>query len=258
MVQSFAQTEVVEVVGAQLVAQEGRELLVLPQYRALEVSAEDMMAMLDLIDDGGDLAAHPAVKALAVNGGNLVCGQPPQAEFAAALEQFVDRKVSLENEVAAVLDLSDGVEARQVKPLAFFGGKLRPQHEGQIVEPLANDARAQPVSGDLQRSHVINGQEGIVVLAEPDLRAVELLLDEAVAIEVVGRLEGEERGHTHHHGAKSFIADVEVVVGEAATLACKDAVVRVLGGIFRHADAKSWPLLHALEDEIDAVGVLLR
>src|SRR5262245_6766746 len=85
-----------------------------------------------------------------------------------------------------------------------------------------------------------------------------LLLDEAVAIEVVGRLEGEERGHTHYHGAKSFIADVEVVVGEAATLACKDAVVRVLGGIFRHADAKSWPLLHALEDEIDAVGVLVR
>src|SRR5262245_41868161 len=188
MVQSFAQTEVVEIVGAQFVAQEGRELFVLPQYRALEVGAEDMMAMLDLIDNGGELAAHPALKAPAEDGGNLVCGQPPQAEFAAALEQFVDRKISLENEVAAVLDLSDGVEAREIEPLAFLGGKLRPQHEGPIVEPLADDVRAQPVSGGLQRSHVINGQEGIVVLAEADLRAVELLLDEAVAIEVVGRL----------------------------------------------------------------------
>src|SRR4249919_1654110 len=88
-------------------------------------------------------------------------------------------------------------------------------------------------------SHVINGQEGIVVFAEADLRAVEFLLDEAVAIEVISRLEGEERGHTHDHGAKSLIADVEIVVGEAAALAGEDAVVRVLGGIFRHADAKS-------------------
>ena len=30
---------------------------------ALEVGAEDMMAMLDLIDDGGELAAVPAVQA---------------------------------------------------------------------------------------------------------------------------------------------------------------------------------------------------
>ena len=60
----------------------------------LEIGAKDVMAMLDLIDDGGELAAHPAVKAPAEDRGNLVCGQPPQAEFAAALEQFMDRKVS--------------------------------------------------------------------------------------------------------------------------------------------------------------------
>jgi hypothetical protein len=36
----------------------------LPQYGALEGGAEDMMAMLDLIDDGGDLAAHPALRRL--------------------------------------------------------------------------------------------------------------------------------------------------------------------------------------------------
>ena len=190
--------------------------------------------------------------------GNLVGGQPPQAEFAAALEQFVDGKVALENEVAAILDLGDGVEARQVELLALLGGEFRPQDQGPIVEPFADDVRAQPVGGGLQRSDVVNGQEGIVVLAEADLRAVELLLDEAVAVEVVGRLEGEERGHTHHHGAENFIADVEVVVGEAAALVGEDAVMRVLGGILRHADPEARPLLHALEDEIDAVGVLVR
>src|SRR3954454_4479399 len=106
--------EVVKVVGAQFVAQEGRELFVLPQHRALEVGAEDMMAMLDLIDDGGELAAHPAVEALAEDRGDLVGSQPPQTEFAATFEQFVDGKVALENEIATILDLGDGVEARQV------------------------------------------------------------------------------------------------------------------------------------------------
>src|SRR5207249_9572315 len=96
MVQAFPQTEVGEVVGAELVAQKRREL----------------SAMLDLVDDGGELAAHPAVKASSEDRGNLVGGEPPQAEFAAALEQFVDGKVALEDEVAAILDLGDGIEAR--------------------------------------------------------------------------------------------------------------------------------------------------
>ena len=42
---------------------------------------------------------------------HLVGGEPPQAEFAAAFEQLVDREVAPEDEVAAILDLSDGVEA---------------------------------------------------------------------------------------------------------------------------------------------------
>jgi hypothetical protein len=50
-------------------------------------------------------------------------GEPPQAEFAAALEQFVNGKVALENEVAAILDLGDGIEARQVELLALLGGE---------------------------------------------------------------------------------------------------------------------------------------
>src|SRR3954454_3689648 len=111
MIQSFAQTEIGEIVGAQFVAQESGELLILPQHGALEVGAEDMMAMLDLIDDGGELAAVPAVDAGAEDRNDLVGSEPPQTEFAAALEQIVNRKVALEDNVAAILDLADGIEA---------------------------------------------------------------------------------------------------------------------------------------------------
>ena len=64
MVQAFLETEVVEIVGAQFIAQEGGELLVLPQERVLEIGAKDMVTMLDLIDDGGKLAGQPTMEAL--------------------------------------------------------------------------------------------------------------------------------------------------------------------------------------------------
>ena len=111
MVQSLPETEIGEVVGDQFVAQEGGELFVLLQEGVFEVSAEDMMAVLDAIDDGGQLAAHPAADARAEDLGDLIAGQPPQAELAAAFEEFMDGKVALEDEVAAILDLGDGIKA---------------------------------------------------------------------------------------------------------------------------------------------------
>jgi hypothetical protein len=39
-----------------------------------------------------------------------------------------------------------------------------------------------------------------------------------------------EEGYTHHHGAENFVADVEVVVREAAALAGEDTVVGSLVG----------------------------
>jgi hypothetical protein len=97
MVQPFLETEVGEVVGAEFVAEESRELFLLLEEGALEIGTEDMMAMLDLIDDGSELAAVPAVQAGAEDLGNLVGGKPPQAEFTTSLEQLVDGKVALEN-----------------------------------------------------------------------------------------------------------------------------------------------------------------
>src|ERR1700733_3385873 len=61
IVQALLETEVSEVVGAQFIAQERCELLVLLQKRVLEVGAIDMVAVLDLLDDGGELAGDLAV-----------------------------------------------------------------------------------------------------------------------------------------------------------------------------------------------------
>jgi hypothetical protein len=52
VIQPLLETEVVEVVGTEFVAQEHRELLILPENGIAEVGAEDVMTVLDLIDDG--------------------------------------------------------------------------------------------------------------------------------------------------------------------------------------------------------------
>src|SRR3974377_276966 len=80
-----------------------------------------------------------------------------------------------------------------------------------------------------------------VVLAEADPRPPQLLLDEAVAVEVIGGLEGKERRYQQDHRPEHLVADVEVVVREAAALMREDAVMRVLARIFRQADAVSRP-----------------
>ena len=72
-----------------------------------------MMTMLDLVDDRGQLAAHVAI---AIDSGaedqsDLVGAEPPQPKLAAALEQLANGEVALEDEVAAIFDLRDGVEA---------------------------------------------------------------------------------------------------------------------------------------------------
>src|SRR3954454_17683469 len=74
------------------------------------------------------------------------------------------------------------VKAREIELLALLGGELRSQDQGPVVEPLADDLRAEFVGGGLQRGDVVDGEEGVVGLAEADLRALQLLLDEAVPV----------------------------------------------------------------------------
>jgi hypothetical protein len=68
--------------------------------------------------------------------------QAPQTEFAASLEQLVDGKVAFEYIVEAILYLTDGIGTGQLDLSALFGGELRAQDEGPIIESLADDVRA--------------------------------------------------------------------------------------------------------------------
>ena len=88
-----------------------RELLILPENGIAEVGAENVVAVLDLIDEGEELAAVVAPQARAEYLGYFVGGQSPQAKLTASLEQLVDGKVALEDKIEAVLDLTDRIAA---------------------------------------------------------------------------------------------------------------------------------------------------
>src|SRR5688572_11684296 len=254
MIESFLQTEVTQVVGAEFIAQEAGELLVLFEEGIFPVGAEHMMTMLDLIDDGGQLPMEPLVQPDAKDLADAIGSEPPKADFAASLKNLVDGEMALENEVAAVLDLGDGVEPRQVQLGAFLFGELRAQDEGPVIELLANQSGAQPVGGCLQGGDVVHGQKGVVVFVKADAGALQFPLHEGVAVEPIGSMERKETGHADDDRPQHLIADVEVIVGKAAALVSEDAVVGILRGKLWHGDAEGPALFHALEDEVDAVG----
>ena len=104
----------------------------------------------------------------------------------------MDGKVAFEYIVEAILYLTDGIGARQPDLPALLGGELRAEDEGPIVEPLADGVGAKLIGGRLQRRDIVDSQERIVILAEGDLSPFQFLLDEGVAIEVVGGLERQE------------------------------------------------------------------
>ena len=257
MIDAFVETKVAQIVGTKFIAQVAGKLFVLFEKSVLPVGAEDVMAMFDLIENGGQLAAQPLMKPDAEDFTDAVGGEAPQADLAAALEDLVDGKVTLEDEVATVLNLADGVEAGQVHLVPFFLGELGAQQEGPVIELLANDLWAQPVRGGLQVGHIVDGEKGVVALVEADARSIQFLLDEGMAVEPVGGVKGKEGGYAQHDRSENLIPDIKIVVGEAAALVSQDAVVGVWGGIFGNSDAKGPTLFHALEDEIDPVGILL-
>jgi hypothetical protein len=86
----------------------------------LTVGAENVMTVFDLVDDGGEFPVQSLVEAGAENLIDAVGRQTPQTDFTAAPEDPVNGGVEFENEVPAVLDLSDGVEARPAHLAAFF------------------------------------------------------------------------------------------------------------------------------------------
>jgi len=214
-----------------------------------------VVAMLNLLDDRVQLAFQLFGDALPEDLGDLVGRHAPQADFTAALEYLVDGEIALEDEVAAVFDLADGIEAAQVHRRPFAFGKLRPQYQCPVLESLADRVGGKAIRGGLQRLRIGDGQQGVVVLAEADLLAAEFLLDKVVAVEIVSGLKGKERGHAHHHRAQRFVADVEVVMRETATLARQNAVVGIGGRKAGNRGTEGLSLLHAFQNEIDTVLV---
>ena len=120
VIESLLQTEVAQIVGTEFVAQVAGELFVLFEKGVLPVGAEYVVAVFDLVDDSGQFTVQPFVEADAEDFADAVGGQAPQTEFTASFEDFVDGKMAFENEVPAVLDLSDGLEARQAHLAAFL------------------------------------------------------------------------------------------------------------------------------------------
>ena len=55
MVEAFPEPEVGEIIGADLIAQEGRELLVLLEEPVLPIDAEGVMSVLELLECGVEL-----------------------------------------------------------------------------------------------------------------------------------------------------------------------------------------------------------
>src|ERR1700739_4692022 len=97
MVESFLQAEVAQVIGAEFVAQVSGKLLILFEKGVLPVGAENVMAMLDLVDDLGCFAAQTFVQADTEDLTDAVGRQPPEADLATSLEDLVNGEVAFED-----------------------------------------------------------------------------------------------------------------------------------------------------------------
>jgi hypothetical protein len=58
--------------------------------------------------------------------------------------------------------------------------------------------------------------------------ADEFSLDEIVAVEIGGDIEGQEGGHAQHHGSRTD-RECRTVMGVAAALLAQDSVIGIIG-----------------------------
>ena len=184
--------------------------------------------------------------------GDLVGSEAIQSDVAGALKQLVDGKVTAKDQVAAVLDLLDGVLAPQPDGLAFLRRKAGSQLIDPVVEPPLDGGCIQAVGDLLQGLGIVNSQKGVVVLAVADVAADQLPLDEGVAIEIAVDLERQKGADTKRHRSQHRIVDVEVKMGVAASLAAQDTVAGILDWIAGLARAERRPHFHAAQDGVDA------
>ena len=89
MIESFLEADVAQVVGAEFVAQETGELLVLFEEGMFPVRPENVMSVLDLIDHRRQFPAQSLVQADAEDLADAVRRQAPEPDFTASFEDFV-------------------------------------------------------------------------------------------------------------------------------------------------------------------------
>src|SRR3954454_21386600 len=102
------------------------------------------MAVFDLIDHGSQFAAQTLTQPYTEDLADAIGCQAPEPDFTASLEELVDREMTLENEIAAVFDLRDGVETRQVHLSPFPFGELRSQDQGPVRQKAYGQETAGP------------------------------------------------------------------------------------------------------------------
>ena len=257
--QGFFEGKILEVVADNFLAQKGAGLFVLLEEGVFEVGAEDLLAVIDPFDDILPFAPDAAARALAKEGGNPVDRQKIKAQLAGTMENGTDRPMTLEDEVAAVFDLADGVETMESSAgQAFPLGELGAEDQGPIINPLLDDFGVQLVGGLLQGGGIGHREEPVVLFAEGDFLAQELPFDEVVAVEISGQGERQERADAQGHRTGDLVVDVEIIMSETAAVLADKPQVWVLGGILRGHHAESPTLLHALEDVINAAAALPR
>lgn len=105
VVQPFLEAKVFEAIHADFHAKEGRELFVHAANQAFAVNPQHMMAVVQLVQETVEFAAHSSGQTNAEDLGHLVGSQTEQPHLARALEYFVNRKIAPEDEIPAVFDL---------------------------------------------------------------------------------------------------------------------------------------------------------
>jgi hypothetical protein len=84
------------------------------------VRPEDVVSVLDLVDYRGELSLQSFIQPDAEDLADAFRRQPPQTDLATAPEDLAYGEMTFENEVPAVLDMSNRIEPRQAHPAALF------------------------------------------------------------------------------------------------------------------------------------------
>ena len=108
-------------------SEESEKLLVLFDKGVLEVGSQDVMTMLDSLQGRVYFALKLPADALTEELRDFVSGQEQKPQLAGTLEEVSDREVALKDEVTAVLDLADGVKAREIHGFSLVLGEFRSQ-----------------------------------------------------------------------------------------------------------------------------------